>query len=82
MTFDKWFNQQDRLVQIILLLIPGLNWIMEILIRLSVFLRKKDIVSLLLFILVIPGVGVVLGWVDLIWTLLFGHLILADELKK
>lgn len=66
MTFDKWFNQQDRLVQIILLLIPGLNWIMEILIRLSVFLRKKDIVSLLLFILVIPGVGVVLGWVDLI----------------
>lgn len=51
---------------------------MEILIRLSVFLRKKDIVSLLLFILVIPGVGVVLGWVDLIWTLLFGHLILAD----
>ena len=82
MTFDKWFNQQDRLVQIILLLIPGLNWIMEVLIRLSVFLRKKDIVSLLLFILVIPGVGVVLGWVDLIWTLLFGHLILADELKK
>lgn len=78
MTFDKWFNQQDRLVQIILLLIPGLNWIMEILIRLSVFLRKKDIVSLLLFILVIPGIGVVLGWVDLIWTLLFGHLILAD----
>lgn len=78
MTFDKWFNQQDRLVQIILLLIPGLNWIMEILIRLSVFLRKKDIVSLLLFILVIPGVGVVLGWVDLIWTLLYGHLILAD----
>lgn len=78
MTFDKWFNQQDRLVQIILLLIPGLNWIMEILIRLSVFLRKKDIVSLFLFILVIPGVGVVLGWVDLIWTLLFGHLILAD----
>ncbi len=78
MTFDKWFNQQDRLVQIILLLIPGLNWIMEVLIRLSVFLRKKDIVSLLLFILVIPGVGVVLGWVDLIWTLLFGHLILAD----
>ena len=78
MTFDKWFNQQDRLVQIILLLIPGLNWIMEILIRLSVFLRKKDIVSLLLFIFVIPGVGVVLGWVDLIWTLLLGHLILAD----
>jgi hypothetical protein len=78
MEFDKLFNKQSRLVQILLLLIPVVNWFTEILVRLSVFLRKKDIVSLLLFILVIPGVGIILGWVDLIWTLLYGHLILAD----
>ena len=78
MEFDKLFNKQSRLVQILLLLIPVVNWFTEIFVRLSVFLRKKDLVSLLLFILVIPGVGIVLGWVDLIWTLLFGHLILAD----
>ena len=28
-----WFNKQSRLVQIILLLIPGVNWITEILVR-------------------------------------------------
>ena len=78
MEFDKLFNKQSRLVQILLLFIPVVNWFTEILVRLSVFLRKKDIVSLLLFILVIPGVGIILGWVDLIWTLLYGHLILAD----
>ncbi|MBS6441966.1 MAG: hypothetical protein KH380_06255 [Coprobacillus sp.] len=78
MEFDKLFNKQSRLVQILLLLIPVVNWFTEIFVRLSVFLRKKDIVSLLLFILVIPGVGIILGWVDLIWTLLYGHLILAD----
>ena len=78
MEFDKLFNKQSRLVQILLLLIPVVNWFTEIFVRLSVFLRKKDIISLIMFILVIPGVGVVLGWVDLIWTLLFGHLILAD----
>lgn len=28
-----WFNKQSRLVQILLLLIPGVNWVVEILIR-------------------------------------------------
>ncbi len=78
MEFDKLFNKQSRLVQILLLLIPVVNWFTEIFVRLSVFLRKKDIISLIMFIITIPGIGVVLGWVDLIWTLLFGHLILAD----
>ncbi len=78
MEFDKLFNKQSRLVQILLLLIPVVNWFTEIFVRLSVFLRKKDIISLIMFIITIPGIGVVLGWVDLIWTLLFGHLFLAD----
>lgn len=78
MEFDKLFNKQSRLVQILLLLIPVVNWFTEIFVRLSVFLRKKDVISLIMFIITIPGIGVVLGWVDLIWTLLFGHLFLAD----
>ena len=28
-----WFNKQSRLVQIILLLIPIVNWVVEILVR-------------------------------------------------
>ena len=42
MTFDKWFNKQSKLIQIILLLIPGVNWITELLVRVSRFLRTKD----------------------------------------
>ncbi len=28
-----WFNKLPRLVQIILLLIPGVNWVVEIIVR-------------------------------------------------
>ena len=72
----KWFNSLPRLVQIILLLIPGVNWIIELLIRWSKFLESKDAVSLIVAILV-TVFGVVFGWLDLIWCLLFKHLILA-----
>ena len=41
MTFDKWFYQQSKLVQVILLLIPFVGWVAELLIRLSVYLRTK-----------------------------------------
>ena len=30
---EKWFEKQSRLVQIILLLIPVVNWVVEILVR-------------------------------------------------
>lgn len=76
MTFDKWFNKQSRLVQIILLLIPGVNWIMELLVRWSVALRKKDLLHILVAILV-TFLGLGFGWLDLVWILLFKHMILA-----
>lgn len=41
-----WFNKQSRLVQILLLLIPGVNWVVEILIRWSAFLHTKSLVTL------------------------------------
>lgn len=47
-----WFNKQSRLVQILLLLIPGVNWVVEILIRWSAFLHTKSLVTLLFAILV------------------------------
>ena len=76
MTFDKWFNKQSRLIQIILLLIPGINWITELLVRWSVALRTKGILHIVIALLVTIG-GLAFGWLDLIWVLLFKHLILA-----
>ena len=72
----RWFNKQSRLLQILLLLIPGVNWITEILGRWSAFLHSKSIITLL-FAILVTFTGFVFGWVDLIWCLLFKHLIFA-----
>lgn len=78
MKFDKTFHGLPRLVQFILLLIPGLNWIIELLVRLSIYLRTKDTMDLLVAILaLIPITGVVIGYVDLVWVLLFKRLVLT-----
>lgn len=71
-----WFNKQSRLVQLILLLIPFVNWIMELGVRWSNFLEKKDVLALLVAIVVTFG-GLFVGWVDFVWCLLFKHMILA-----
>lgn len=71
-----WFNRQSRLLQILLLLIPGVNWVVEILVRWSAFLKTKSLVTLLVAILV-TFFGLAFGWIDLVWCLLFKHLIFA-----
>ncbi len=71
-----WFNRQSRLIQIILLLIPFVNWIVEILVRWSAFLKTKSIITLIVAILC-TFFGLAFGWIDLIWCLLFKHLIFA-----
>ena len=71
-----WFNGQSRLVQILLLLPPGINWIVEILVRWSAFFTTKSIPTLFVAVLV-TFFGLAVGWIDLIWCLLFRHLIFA-----
>lgn len=70
-----WFNKQSRLVQIILLLIPGVNWITEILVRWSNYLKKGGNVRLIISIIV-TIFGLVFGWIDLVWVLLYKKLLL------
>ena len=70
-----WFNKQSRLVQIILLLIPGVNWIVEICVRWSTWFKKHGLIRLIISILTIPF-GIIFGWLDLIWVLLFKKLFL------
>lgn len=78
MEFDKWFNSQDRLIQVILLIIPFVGWVVELLVRLSIMLRTKKtehVVVLILF--VVFGWTWILCLIDLIYLALNGHLILA-----
>ena len=79
MNFDKWFNSQSILLKAILLLIPGVNWVVECLVRLSVMLKTKSVVHIVVFALfVFVGWGWFLAVADFIYLLLKGHLFLAD----
>lgn len=71
-----WFNKQSRLVQIILLLIPVVNWVVEIFVRVTAVLEKPTLGNILglVFGIIVP----VFGWLDLVWVLLFNHLVLAS----
>lgn len=73
---DKWFNKQSRLVQLILLLIPFVNWICELGVRWSIALRKKDALHIVVA-LVVTFLGLPFAWLDLVWVLVFNHMILA-----
>ena len=70
-----WFNKQSRLVQILLLIIPFVNWIVELYVRWSTWLKKGGTVRLVVC-LVVTIFGIVIGWLDAIWCFLFKHLFL------
>lgn len=74
---EKWFEKQSRLVQILLLLIPFVNWVVEIGVRWSHALKKGTLFKYLIAIVVTFG-GLFIGWLDMLWCLLFKHLILCD----
>ena len=74
---EKWFEKQSRLVQIILLLIPGVNWVVEVLVRWSHALRKGSLFKYLIAI-VVTFLGAFVGWLDCVWCLLFKRLIFCD----
>ena len=71
-----WFNRQSRLVQLLLLIIPFVNWITEVLVRWSTFLKKGGIIRLVICLIVTFAGGLIIGWLDFIWVLLFKKLFL------
>ena len=75
-TCRSWFNSQSRLVQIILLLIPVVNWVTELCVRWSKAIETKNVIDIVLAV-VVTIFGIVFGWLDLIWVLLFKHLVLC-----
>lgn len=72
MKFDKLFNKQNLLVKILLLIIPGVNIVTEVLVRVSAFLRNKDLVQLLLMI--VASIIQILPILDIICLILKGRL--------
>ena len=72
---DKWFHSQSKIFQVLLLIIPVVNWFVEVIVRWSAALRKGGVLRIV-FALVVTLFGLFIGWVDAIWTALFNKLIL------
>lgn len=72
---DKWFHDLPKWAQVILLLIPGVNWVMEILVRWSSFIKKGGAVRLIVS-LVVTIFGVAYAWIDAIVVLITNKLLL------
>ena len=77
MTFDKWFEEQSLLIKVILLILPIVGWVVEVLVRLSAFLRKNSTVNLVGLI-----IGIIGNWIwsviDLVVLLVTGRLFLIE----
>ena len=71
-----WYNKQSRLIQLLLLLIPFVNWIVEIVVRWSTWNKKGGLLRLIICVLVTIPSGIVFGWLDFVWVLLFGEFFL------
>lgn len=76
-SLNSSFKSLPRLVQILLLLIPGVNWFTEILVRGSAALHGKAMLQIVVLIFAILPTGVLLGWIDLFSCLLQKKLILT-----
>ena len=78
MSINSGFKSLPRLVQIILLLIPGVNWLTEVLVRGSAAIHGKAVLQIVVLIFaIIPVTGVLLGWIDLFSCLIQKKLILT-----
>ena len=76
-TLEQKFEKPPRLAQLILLLIPFVNWVTEVVVRWSHALRTKSLIKIIIAIIVTFG-GLIVGWIDLVWCLLFKHMIFCD----
>ncbi|MBO5577862.1 MAG: hypothetical protein J5955_01985 [Bacilli bacterium] len=72
----KKFQKLSRLVQVLLLLIPVVNFFTEVIVRVSALLEKPTLRNILGVVLAVITGGFV-GWLDIIWVLLFKHLFLC-----
>lgn len=75
---EKWFNKQSKLVQLLLLIIPGVNWVVEVLIRWPQFLAKNSAARLILAIIATIPTGIAIAWVDAVVVLLTGKVLTLD----
>lgn len=72
----KWFNKQNRVIQFILLIVPIVNWIVEVYVRGTALLSKTSTINIIgcICAIFVPF----FGWIDLLWVILFNKLCLTE----
>ncbi len=73
----RWFNRRMRGLQILFLLIPGMNLVMEIGLRWTKFGEHPNFGYFILALFTTIGGLAIMLIIDIIWCLFFHHLILA-----
>lgn len=70
----KWY------IKVILLLIPIVNWVIELVLRWEAVIRKGGFINIVVaLIYTFIGWAYVLEILDIIWIALFNHLFLCDS---
>ena len=79
MTFDKWFEEQKLWLKIVLLVIPFVNFVVEVLVRVSALIRKSSTLNIVGLIVGVIGSGFwVWGLIDLVFVILKGQFLLLE----
>ena len=78
----RWFNRKMRGIQILFLLIPGMNFVMEIGLRWNKFGEQHNFGYFMLALFTTIGGFSIMLIIDFIWCLLFHHPILAVSDKE
>ena len=73
MSIHSGFIGLPRAVQVILLVIPGVNWITEIVVRWSVVLHGENGPLSILWAVLASLFGIVLGYVDAVFCIVLKH---------
>ena len=74
----KKIHEFSKIVQIIILVIPFVNWVVEMYMRWTEFLAKRDPVRLVCALLATFFFGNIIGWCDAIVFALTDKFILED----
>lgn len=72
----KTIHGFSKVVQIILLVIPFVNWIVEMYMRWTEYLEKKEVLQLVVAIICTFFFGTILGWIDALYFALTDQFIL------
>lgn len=77
MKFDKWFEEQSRLIKVILLILPIVGWVVEVFVRLSAVLRKSSVPNIVGLVIAIIG-NWIWSVIDLVVLIVTGKLFLLE----